>query len=102
MLVMKHLAGAERIDSVYRIENVETNPSVRITANDEDRQRQGFDIQTVFEWQLENGVPDVRKLILSHADEPLLGLDYGSVAKLSRLNKGLRRRRNPAICGFQD
>ena len=95
------LADAERIDSVYRIQNVETNPSVRITANDEDRQRQGFDIQTVFQWQMENGRPDVRKLVLSFEGNPLLGLEYGPVAKLSRLNKGLRRRQNPAICGFK-
>jgi Lhr-like helicase len=95
-----NLGGAERIDSVYRIQNVETVPSLRISANDEDRQRQGFEIQTVFEWRVENGEPDVRKMTLAHGDEALLELDYGPVATLSRINKGLRRRQNPAICGF--
>ena len=95
-----NLGGAERIDSVYRIQNVETVPSLRISANDEDRQRQGFEIQTVFEWRMENGVPDVRKMVLEYEGRPLLELDYGPVATLSRLNKGLRRRQNPAICGF--
>ncbi len=77
-----NLGGAERIDSVYRIQNVETVPSLRISANDEDRQRQGFEIKLVFEWRVENGEPDVRKMALEHADQPLLELDYGPVATL--------------------
>ena len=56
--------------------------------------------QTVFEWRVENGEPDVRKMTLEHENQALLELDYGPVATLSRLNKGLRRRQNPAICGF--
>jgi hypothetical protein len=94
------LAGADRLDNIYRIQNVETVPSVRITANDEDRQRQGFEVQTVFQWQIESGVPDVRRVHLDVGDEALLRLDYGAVARLSRINKGLRRRRAAAICGF--
>ena len=31
-----------------RIDNVEAIPAERITANDEERERQGFEIQTVF------------------------------------------------------
>jgi len=96
----ENLGGAERIDSVYRIQNVETVPSLRISANDEDRQRQGFEIQTVFEWRVENGVADMRRLTMGLEEEVLLELDYGPVATLSRLNKGLRRRKNAAICGF--
>jgi Lhr-like helicase len=44
------LAGVPGIPNILRIDNVETQPTERITANDEDRQRQGFDIQTVFRW----------------------------------------------------
>jgi hypothetical protein len=56
------LAGVDRLDNVYRIDNVETAPSARITANDEDRQRRGFEIQTVFQWQFDKGVLDTRTL----------------------------------------
>ena len=94
------LAGADRLDNVFRIQNVDTNPSVRITANDEDRQRQGFDIQTIFQWKMENEVADVRQVRLNHEGSPLATLDYGATATISRLNKGLRRRRNTAINGF--
>lgn len=94
------LSGVDRLDNVYRIDNVETAPSARITANDEDRQRRGFEIQTVFQWQLEKGVPDTRSLTIRAGEEPLLLLDYGARAKLSRINKGLRRRKSKSINGF--
>ena len=88
------------MDNIYRIDNVETIASMRITANDEDRQRRGFEIQTVFQWQMEKGVPDVRTLHIKADGNPLLYLDYGAVTKLSRINKGLRRRKSKSIFGF--
>ena len=94
------LAGAERLDTVFRIDNVETAPAERITANDEDRQRRGFEIQTLFQWPMHNGQPDVRTSTLAGPDGALLHLDYGSSTRLSRINKGLRRRKSKAICGF--
>lgn len=94
------LGGAERLDTVFRIDNVETAPSERITANDEDRQRRGFEIQTVFQWPIHNGSPDIRSTTLCANDMELLRLDYGAATKLSRINKGLRRRKSKSICGF--
>ena len=94
------LAGAEQLDTVFRIDNVETAPAERITANDEDRQRRGFEIQTLFQWPMHNGAPDVRQCMLDGPEGPLLHLDYGASTKLSRINKGLRRRKSKAICGF--
>lgn len=85
---------------MFRIDNVETAPAERITANDEDRQRRGFEIQTVFQWPVHNGAPDIRSTVLGHAGEDLLRLDYGAATKLSRINKGLRRRKSKSICGF--
>ncbi|MDP9809898.1 superfamily II DNA/RNA helicase [Rhizobium tibeticum] len=94
------LAGTTRVNEVYRINNVETAPSVRITANDEDRQRRGFDIQTVFEWTGEQGNLDVRQAVARSNGEPIATLDFGNRAKLSRINKGLRRRKEKSILGF--
>ena len=48
-------AAVHPIRNVLRIDNVETLPAERITANDEDRQRQGFEIQTVFAWPRREG-----------------------------------------------
>jgi hypothetical protein len=95
------LAGVERIDTVFRIDNVETSPSLRITANDEDRQRRGFEILTFFQWPMKDGAPQIRSLTVRHGEhDVLLHLDYGPATKLSRLNKGLRRRRSKSILGF--
>jgi superfamily II DNA/RNA helicase len=94
------LAGADRMDNIYRIDNVEAAPSARITANDEDRQRRGFEIQTVFQWQVDRGAPDTRTLTIRSGETPLLYADYGPRAKLSRINKGLRRRKTKSINGF--
>lgn len=94
------LGGAERLDTVLRIDNVETAPAERITANDEDRQRRGFEIQTVFQWPMQAGEPDIRSCLLIADDQELLRLDYGPATKLSRINKGLRRRKSKSIFGF--
>jgi hypothetical protein len=94
------MAGTHPIRNVLRVDNVETLPAERITANDEERQHQGFDIQTVFAWPLRDGVLDVVSALASDADGPILSIDYASGATISRLNKGLRRRREKSIFGF--
>ena len=94
------LGGTHPIRNVLRIDNVETAPAERITANDEDRQRQGFDIQTVFAWPRRDGAIDVTTAVASDDAGPVLSLAYGQGATISRLNKGLRRRKEKSIFGF--
>jgi len=94
------LAGIDPVRDILRIENVETAATLRITANDEDRQRQGFDIQTVFTWPERDGALDVQKAIASISGNPVLKLDYAPGTTISRINKGLRRRREQTILGF--
>jgi hypothetical protein len=94
------LGDAERIETIFRIDNVETSPSLRITANDEDRQRRGFEVLTVFQWPMRNGHAQIRSLMLGSENGPLLQLDYGAATRLSRINKGLRRRKSKSILGF--
>lgn len=94
------MGGIHPIRNVLRIDNVETAPTERITANDEDRQRQGFDIQTVFAWPLREGTADVAIATAKDDEGPVLLLAYGHGAVISRLNKGLRRRKEKSITGF--
>jgi hypothetical protein len=49
---------------------------------------------------MDEGSPDVRALVLKSENNPLLHLDYGAVTKLSRINKGLRRRKSKTTFGF--
>ena len=94
------MSGIHPVRNVLRIDNVETSPAERITANDEDRQRQGFEIQTVFAWSERESGLDVTDAVASDADGPILALSYAPGATISRLNKGLRRRKEKSIFGF--
>lgn len=95
------LADAQPVNGLYRIENVDTEPTERITANDEDRQRQGFDLQTVFQWATRVGQPDVRTLATNDANGPIVSFRYGPGATVTRINKGLRRRKSRSVMGFE-
>lgn len=94
------LAGAQVINNLYRIENVDTHPTVRITANDEERQRQGFELQTVFEWAIRAGRPDTRAVRAEDGEGEIVVLRYGPGATITRINKGLRRRKDKNVFGF--
>jgi hypothetical protein len=94
------MAGVHPIRNVLRIDNVETTPAERITANDEERQRKGFEIQTVFAWPERHGRLDVESAVARDAEGPILRLDYAPGALISRVNKGLRRRKEKSILGF--
>ena len=90
------LTAEGRLSKLYRIENVDAVPGARITANDEDRQRRGFDLRTIFEWDPARQ----SSLLLKSADGPLVALRYGPQTKLSRVNLGLRRRAHKEQTGF--
>ncbi|MFM7848540.1 MAG: DEAD/DEAH box helicase [Rubrivivax sp.] len=87
--------------NLYRIENVRTTQAERITVNDEERLRQGFDLQTTYRWaRREGGDPDARVVHAEDDAGPIAVLRYGPGTEISRLNKGLRRRANPTQHGF--
>ena len=95
------LGDAEIVKHTYRIENVATQPTERITANDEERQRQGFDLQTTFEWAIRDHVLDVRRGVAIDSEGEIVRLAYGPGATITRINKGLRRRKNRTQLGFK-
>jgi Lhr-like helicase len=94
------MANLDPIRKILRINNVETVAAERITANDEERQRRGFEIQTVFSWPMRDAQLDVETAMASDAEGPALRIDYAPGALISRINKGLRRRKNRNIFGF--
>jgi hypothetical protein len=94
------MGGVHPIRNILRIDNVETKAAERITANDEERQRQGFEIQTVFEWPERDGSFDVTSSNATDTMGPILDIDYAAGATISRVNKGLRRRKEKSILGF--
>jgi hypothetical protein len=94
------LLNALNINSLYRIDNVDTEPTERITANDEERQRQAFELQTTFRWAIRNRRIDVHIVLARDSEGDICTLRYGASATITRINKGLRRRREPNEFGF--
>ncbi|MFZ6720227.1 DEAD/DEAH box helicase [Undibacterium sp. Ji49W] len=89
------------VRELYRIETVETISVERISINDEDRQRQGFDLQTTYRFLPgPDGVVQQRKADVRHGEETLAELTYAPAARLWRINRGWRRRKNKEQLGF--
>lgn len=93
--------GWTMVKNVRRVENLSTRPAEHITANDEERQRQGFEIVTTFAWSRRGGRLDVTQSDVMGADGLLLATTkYASAATLQRLNFGRRRRKDLNEKGF--
>lgn len=96
------LSDAGRVDKLYRIEAVETMPVERININDEERQRQGFEIQTAFQFLPgTNGIQKEIEKIISSDGSDLLELTYSPSARIWKINKGWRRRAHKEVIGFE-
>jgi len=94
------MAGEVPVQRTLRIDNVEAAAADRITANDEERVRQGFDIQTVFSWPKRDGCVQITEAEFRCDDVSILALQYANSAEISRINKGLKRRKNQTVFGF--
>ena len=88
------------VQRTLRIDNVEAAPATRITANDEERIRQGFDIQTVFSWPRRDNRLQITEAEFRCGGTTILTLQYANSAEISRINKGLKRRKNQTVFGF--
>lgn len=96
--VCRHpLSGGDVTRDLHRIENVGTKQVERITANDEERRRQGYDLQTTFSFQ---GASGIAGRVLGDAEGDILSVDFASAATVRRINRGLRRRSDLSSIGF--
>ena len=96
----EQLDQGRMIRNLYRIEQVSTQRANRITSDEEERQRQGYEMATTFRFSEENGQTRVEKTSIVENGDPLLVLRYGSAARLWRINLGWRRRKEKTIYGF--
>ncbi|MGJ4927508.1 DEAD/DEAH box helicase [Bradyrhizobium sp. HKCCYLRH3095] len=88
------------VQRTLRIDNVEAAPAERITANDEERVRQGFEIQTVFSWPKRDSRAQITQADFRCEDTSIIHLQYANSAEISRINKGLKRRAKKTEFGF--
>ena len=94
------LDGGRIIPNLYRIEQVSTQRANRITSDEEERQRQGYEMITTLRFSEENGRARAEETAVEENGETLLELRYGPAAKLWRINLGWRRRQEKSIYGF--
>ncbi len=92
------ISTAHLTRDLFRIDNVSTRPVERITANDEERRRQGFDLQTTVLMPDDGSRIDVDLIAVSGA--PLARVTFAPRARIRRINRGLRRRRDESEVGF--
>lgn len=95
------LTEEDWVKELYRIETVETLPVERISINDEDRQRQGFELQTTYRFLPgPDGKIQQQKAIVQAGEDSLAELTYAPAARIWRINRGWRRRKEKNQLGF--
>ena len=94
--------------NMFRLRNVSTRRRDRITSDEEQRERRGYDIVAAVRFARRQGERSVRERMLCATqtdgaprdDGPAMRLSYGDAATIWRINEGPRRRANRAQLGF--
>jgi ATP-dependent helicase YprA (DUF1998 family) len=92
------LEGA--ITNLFRLQNVATRRRERISCDEEERQRMGYEIRTGVRFADYGAGPAFRTATLQKDSETLGTLAYGNAATLWRINQGWSRRKNKQQLGF--
>lgn len=90
------LDAKSQVANIYRIETVETRPRMRISINDEERQKMGYELQTMFKVNKK----EITESEIIYNGESVAALMYAPSATLWRLNYGWNRRKDKKTKGF--
>lgn len=86
---------------LFRLQNVSTRRRDRISSDEEERMRQGYELRTAIRFQdTQTGDPSAQSAKLTKDGEELAQLTYASAATISRINVGWKRRANQSQLGF--
>ena len=89
------------IQGLYKVSMVETSETERISIEDENRRRQGFDMQTLYRFaKMPNGKPVKETIEISENGQTLAVITYASAASVWRVNLGWKHRVNQKTKGF--
>ena len=94
------LEGGKRIETLHRIDQVSTRRAYRITSDEEERQRQGYEMISTLRFSEERGRTRVDVSTIEYNGEPILEFKYGPAARIWRINLGWRRRKAKSVFGF--
>ena len=90
----------QALHNLLRMQNVTTRRVERINSDEEERQRQGYEVITGYRFAEERGETQRRTATLERDGTTLATLDYGQAATLWRINLGWRRRKDASDIGF--
>lgn len=90
----------EKLDQLLRLQNVATKRRDRITSDEEERTRMGYEIRSGLRFKEISGIPDFRVADVMTPTGSLFKLTYGDTATIWRINLGWRRRANKDRMGF--
>ena len=88
------------LPNLFRMQNVSTKRRDRISSDEEERTRQGFEIVTAYQFSEPGGVVNLKTAKVLKDEIPLLELSYANAGRIWRINKGWRRREDKQKLGF--
>jgi hypothetical protein len=107
---LAHVQTCERCDrpleaqfeypNLVRMQNVSARRLERITSDEEERQRQGYDVRAYFAYPTVGGMPNCRRAAVENSGSTVVRLEYGDACSLWRVNLGWARRQNATEHGF--
>lgn len=88
------------INDLFRMQNVSTRRRDKITSDEEERSRQGYELKTVIRFAERAGESKYSTAQLDNQDGQLAQLSYGNSATIWRINVGRKRRKDKDHWGF--
>ena len=86
--------------ALLRLTSVRTARRDRISSDEEERRRSGFELETSYRFRQYGGKPGRIDATATDEKGPLLSLSYGDSATIRVTNVGRRRRQNPDLLGY--
>jgi hypothetical protein len=95
-----HAPLGTALKNLLQMQTVVTRRRERISADEEERNRVGFELVTSYRFLCRGGRPDHYDATVFVGEDLVAGLSYGDAAEIRVTNLGRRRRLNPNLHGF--
>lgn len=96
----KPLTSEAELDNLFRLESVNLRRRDRITCDEEERMRQGYELRTGLRFKGKAGEEQCIRADVLLGEEPLARVIYAQAATIWRINVGWNRRRNKELLGY--
>lgn len=94
------LRATDEVREMVHLQNVTAKRWERITSDEEERQRIGYELKTSFRFTEQNGELDARSAAINVGEETFGIMTYGDAARIWRINLGWLRREDQGQRGF--